>query len=272
MNDKSTAWESYLLKPGNRVRLNDSDPAATELCAKKKQARAKLKRYRREINAHLAVLAAEAERSLLVVLQGVDASGKDGAVRRVFTGVNPQHCRVVSFKEPSREELDHDYLWRVYRSAPVRGELCVFNRSQYEDVLVPRARGMLSPLQARSRLRQIADLERTWAENGTVIRKLFLHISREEQGRRFESRLDRPDKHWKVKDSDFADRKLWPKFQNIYQQILRRTSFEHAPWYMVPADHKWYRDLVVAGVVLEALRDMAPHLPMPQLDQARFHL
>jgi PPK2 family polyphosphate:nucleotide phosphotransferase len=217
-------------------------------------------------------LAAEGKRSLLVILQGVDASGKDGAVRRVFTGVNPQHCKVVSFKEPDREELAHDYLWRIYRSMPAKGELGVFNRSQYEDVLVLQARGELSTKRAQTRLRQIADMERTWAENGTVIRKFFPHISRKQQGSRFAARLDNPEKRWKVEESDFADCKLWLKFMKAYEESLSRTSTTHAPWYIVPADHKWYRNLVVAGVVLSALRAMRPRVPEPKLHRLTLKL
>jgi PPK2 family polyphosphate:nucleotide phosphotransferase len=265
-------WHSYLVNPGGRVRLAHISAHSTEFCDDKKAGRRQLKQYRKQIDELLNALAAEGKRSLLVILQGVDASGKDGAVRKVFTGVNPQHCRVVSFKEPDREEEAHDYLWRIHRAMPARGELAIFNRSQYEDVLVPQARGELSTRDAHARMRQIADLERTWAENGTVIRKLFLHISRTEQTRRFKARLENPAKHWKVQESDFKDRKLWPKFQRVYEEILARTSAPHAPWYIVPADHKWYRDLEVGGVVLSALRSMRPRVPVPTLDRRTFKL
>lgn len=254
------------------MRLAAVSAATTDLSPDKKEAREQLKAYRKEIDRLVRILAAEEKRSVLVILQGMDASGKDGAARRVFTGVNPQYCRVVSFKEPSREEELRDPLWRVYRSAPVKGELCVFNRSQYEDVLVPRARGSLSAKNAGIRLRQIADMERIWSENGVVIRKIFLHISREEQTRRFQSRLDRPEKHWKVKESDFEDRRLWESFQTVYEELLYRTTTKQVLWYIIPADHKWYRDVAIAGVLLAALREMRPRLPKPALDRTRFPL
>jgi len=263
-------WESYKLTAGEKVRLANIATNATTYCDDKQAARVQVKQYRKEIDDLAGALAAENERTLLLILQGVDSSGKDGAVRRVFTGVNPQHCKVVSFKEPDREELGHDFLWRFYRAIPAKGEMGVFNRSHYEDVLVPQARGQLSRTAAHMRLDQIADMERTWSENGTVVRKLFLHISREEQTQRFKERLDNPEKHWKVERSDFSDRKLWPKFQAAYEEILHRTSSSHAPWYIIPADHKWYRDLVVAGIILATLRAMKPKWPMPKLDPEIF--
>jgi len=266
------SWESYRVEPGKRIRLKQIPAGATDFCGDKATARATVKKYRKQIDELVSVLAMEERRSLLVVLQGVDASGKDGAVRRIFTGVNPQHCRVISFKEPNREERAHDYLWRIYRSAPAKGELRVFNRSQYEDVLVPRAHGKMSAKEMHIRLRQIAEMERSWTESGIAIRKFFLHISRKEQGSRFQKRLNDPEKHWKVQESDFADRKLWPKFQQAYEAVLSRTSTDYAPWYAVPADHKWYRDVVIAGAVLGTLRAMRPRRPMPRLDSKLYQL
>lgn len=263
-------WEHYRVQSGARVRLEEIPADATRFAKDKHSARLRLKRYRAEIDSLLATLAAENQRSLLVILQGMDASGKDGAVKKVFTGVNPQHCQVVSFKEPDREEREHDYLWRVVRALPPRGKLGIFNRSQYEDVVTLEARGEIPRPEATTRLRQIADMERAWAENGIVLRKIFLHISRAEQTRRFASRVENPKKHWKVEASDFSDRQLWPRFQSIYEHLLSRTSTPDAPWYILPGDHKWYRDVAVAGIVLGALRQMRPRLPMPELDPAAF--
>lgn len=272
MNIALHHWKQFLIKPGQTVRLAQFETDSTDFCDAKADAREQLKHYRKQIDAQLAVLAAEGKRSLLIILQGVDAAGKDGAVRKVFTGVNPQHCTVVSFKEPNREELAHDYLWRVYRALPAKGELGIFNRSQYEDVLVPQARSELSRKDAHARLRQIADIEQIWDENGITVRKLFLHISRKEQTSRFESRLKDPQKHWKVQKSDFDDRKRRTQFISVYEESLSRTSTRVAPWYIIPSDHKWYRDLVVAGIVLAALRMMDPHVPMPKLNGARLKL
>jgi PPK2 family polyphosphate:nucleotide phosphotransferase len=254
------------------VRLAQIPADATDFCADKKAARAELKQYRKQIDDLAAALAAENKRSLLVILQGMDAAGKDGAVKKVFTGVNPQHCRVTAFKPPDREELEHDYLWRIYRAMPAKGELGVFNRSQYEDVVADQARGDIPRREGRMRLLQIADLERVWTENGIVIRKFFLHISRGEQTSRFQARLDNPKKHWKLDPSDFEDRTRWAHFQRVYEEALSRTSPAHAPWYIVPADHKWYRDLAVAGVVLAALTAMKPHVPMPKLNLSKLKL
>lgn len=265
-------WQELLVKPGSSLLLGDLTTESDRHVGSKKKARDVLKHYRKEIEELLRVLAAEQQRSLLLILQGMDASGKDSTVRRVFTGVNPQNCRVVSFKEPTREDAEHNYLWRVTNAAPRRGELRIFNRSQYEDALPPHTPELRSSEQVQIRLRQIADLERFWAENGITIRKCFLHISRKEQTERFRSRMERADKQWKVKKSDFADRKLWPQYQAAYETALAATSTEQAPWYVIPADRKWYRDLAVAGIVLSALRAMDPKIPGPSVDIARRHL
>lgn len=266
------AWERYRVHPGATLRLARMQADATDLCAGKKDARKQLKHYRTQIDELTAVLAAGNQRALLIVLQGMDASGKDGAVKKVFTGVNPQHCHVVSFKAPDREEREHDFLWRIYRALPVDGQVGIFNRSHYEDVVACAGRGEIPHKQAAMRLRQIADVERAWVENGIAIRKIFLHISRGEQTRRFQKRLDNPDKHWKVDASDFADRKHWPRFQRAYEEALRKTSTREAPWYVIPADHKWYRDVAVAGIVLGALRAMKPQLPRPRIERTQFEL
>jgi PPK2 family polyphosphate:nucleotide phosphotransferase len=265
-------WETYRVPPGETIHLARFPADSTEFSADKESAREELKSHRKQINDLAEALAAENKRSMLVILQGMDASGKDGAVKKVFTGVNPQSCKVTAFKAPDREELDHDYLWRVYRSLPANGELGVFNRSQYEDVIARQARGDIPRSEGLMRLRQIADVERAWAENGMVIRKFFLHISRSEQTDRFRKRLDKPEKHWKVERSDFEDRKRWPRFVRAYEEVLSRTSTDEAPWYIIPADHKWYRDLAIAGVVLAALKAMKPHVPMPRLDMSKFKL
>lgn len=257
---------------GTPLHLNRIPTGATRFCEHKKQARAELKRHRQKIDRLAATLAAENRRALLLVLQGMDASGKDGAVKKVFTGVNPQHCHVVSFKPPDREEREHDFLWRIVRALPARGQIGIFNRSQYEDVVTLEARGEIPRAEATMRLRQIADAERAWAENGIVIRKVFLHIGRAEQTRRFKARLQNPEKHWKVEASDFSDRRLWPRFHSIYDHLLSRTSTPDAPWYILPADRKWYRDLAVAGIVLAALQAMKPRIPTPRLDSRAFRL
>lgn len=265
-------WETYLVKPNRLVRLDHLATDSTDFCPDKRAARKVLKACRQQIDELLRRLAAEQQRALLIILQGVDASGKDGAIRKIFTGINPQHCKVTSFKEPDREERLHDYFWRIYRALPARGELGVFNRSHYEDAIVLQARGDLAKKDALVRLRQIAEIERAWTENGIVLVKFFLHISRKEQRARFKSRLENPDKHWKLQMSDFKDRKLWPKFISAYQEALSHTSAPHAPWYIIPADHKWYRDIAIAEIVLSTLSAMRPRIPRPSLDLDRFNL
>lgn len=262
----------YIVRPNTAIRLDQTSTADTTFCSDKQKAKKLLKQYVRQIDGLLDTFAIEEKRSLLVILQGMDASGKDGAIRNVFTGVNPLHCRATSFKEPDAVEKSHDYLWRIYAVLPAKGQLAIFNRSQYEDVVVAAAREKHSPQLIRMRLREIADVERIWAENGTVIRKFFLHVSPEEQKRRLQARLDNPDKHWKLDESDFSDRRLWTRFQQIYQETLSRTSTDYAPWYIIPADHKWYRDIVIAGAVFSTLRGLRPRLPHPAVDRSRFQL
>jgi PPK2 family polyphosphate:nucleotide phosphotransferase len=255
------ATNRYEAVPGKRIRLAAIETAATGGYAGKADARAELRRLRKQIDAFVRRLGAEKRRAVLVVLQGVDASGKDGAVRRVFSGVNPQLCRVTAFEEPNAEELKHDYLWRVHRAMPEKGVVGVFNRSHYEEILVPRARGQLSTKNTRIRMRQISDAERMWTENDITLLKFFLHISRKEQTKRFQARLDDPEKRWKVKQSDLKDRKLWRSFQHAYEDAISYTTRSYAPWYIVPADHKWYRDVVIAQVLLDALRRIDPKYP-----------
>lgn len=260
------------MKPGACVRLGSIAADATNFCDHKNAGREELKKMRKQISDLAQALAIEHKRSLLIILQGMDASGKDGAVKKVFTGINPQHCKVVSFKEPDREEREHDYLWRVVRAMPSHGQIGVFNRSQYEDVVALHGRGEISRKEMHMRLRQIAEMEQTWVENGTTIRKLFLHISRGEQTERFQKRIDTPEKHWKLQESDFEDRKHWPRFQRTYEEVFARTATDEAPWYIIPADHKWYRDVAVAGIVLAALKEVNPRIPTPKLDMTKFKL
>lgn len=259
-NNSDTA-QTYKAIPGRQVRLATLATNATGQYAGKLEGRAELKRLKKQIEGMVRKLGAESSRAVLVVLQGVDAAGKDGTVRRVFTGVNPELCRVTAFAEPDAEERKHDYLWRVHRAMPEKGMLGVFNRSHYEDAVVLRARGKMSARETRMRLRQIADAERSWSENGITLVKFFLHISRKEQGKRFQARRDNPEKRWKVKESDFEDRKRWSRFQCAYEEAIFHTARECAPWYIVPADHKWYRDVIIAEVLVDILQRMDPKFP-----------
>jgi PPK2 family polyphosphate:nucleotide phosphotransferase len=204
---------------------------------------------------------AEARQSLLVVLQGVDASGKDGTIKHVFRGVNPQGVRVASFKEPTSLELAHDFLWRVHRLVPAAGEIGIFNRSHYEDVLVARVHELVPEAVWRARYDDIVAFERILGHGGTTIVKLMLHISFEEQGARLGDRLERPDKQWKLQSSDFAERPRWDAYMAAYEEALARTGTADAPWFVVPADHKWCRNWVVGEILLHTLSTMDPAYP-----------
>ena len=206
-------------------------------------------------------LYANGSRALLVVLQGMDTSGKDGTIRHVMSGVNPQGCKVVSFKTPTPEELRHDFLWRVHQHVPAKGEIGIFNRSHYEDVLVTRVHGEISDALARQRFTLINRFEQLLIDNGTAIIKFFLHISKQEQKQRLEERIEDPDKRWKFNEGDLDERKLWSAYRKAFEQMLPATSTRHAPWYIVPANHKWYRNLVVAELVVEALERMKLKMP-----------
>lgn len=227
----------------------------------KGEGKKEVKRQRKRIVAQQRKLWAESAQSLLIVLQATDTGGKDSTIRRVFKGVNPQGVRVTSFGRPTEAELAHDFLWRVHRATPAAGQIAIFNRSHYEDVLVARVRALVPEETWRRRFAHITAFEALLSDNGTKVLKFFLHISREEQKERLDKRLRRPDKHWKWEDGDLEDRARWDDYQAAYAEALARTSTDHAPWHVVPADRKWYRDLVVARTVADALEDMAPRWP-----------
>jgi len=215
-------------------------------------------------------LYAEEERALLVVLQGIDAAGKDSSVSHVFRGTNPQGVRVFSFKQPSNEELAHDFLWRYHLHTPAYGMIHVFNRSHYEDVLVVRVKGLVEEERWRSRYDSINDFERMLSREGTTILKCFLHISKDAQLERFQERLEREDKHYKFSANDVRERRNWDAYQEAYEDALNATDTEWAPWHIVPADHKWFRNLTVARLVAETLERMDPKWPPPEEDLEKF--
>jgi PPK2 family polyphosphate:nucleotide phosphotransferase len=204
---------------------------------------------------------AEATRAVLVVLQGIDAAGKDGTINKVMEAFNPQGCPVTSFKVPSTEELAHDYLWRVHQHVPKKGEIGIFNRSHYEDVLVVRVHAIVPKRVWSGRYGQINDFERMLTETGTTVVKFFLQIDRDEQRQRFQARYDDPTKRWKFSMDDLAERKLWDDYQRAFDKALTKTSTAWAPWYVIPANHKWFRDLAVSSILAEALADLKPAYP-----------
>ena len=220
-----------------------------------------------QLNAQLVelqnVLYAEHKHKVLVVLQAMDTGGKDGCIRKVFSGINPQGVHIASFKVPTALELDHDYLWRVHQRVPGKGEMVVFNRSHYEDVLITRVHGWIDDRTAKRRFRQINDFEAMLVEEGTVVLKFFLHISKDEQRQRLQDRLDDESRTWKFNLGDLAEREKWNDYQSAYQDALNATSSQHAPWYIVPADRKWVRDVYVASVLVNALNQLGMQYPDP---------
>jgi PPK2 family polyphosphate:nucleotide phosphotransferase len=208
-------------------------------------------------------LMAEARRSLLVVIQGRDASGKDGLVRHVMSGLNPAGVRVTSFKVPAGNEIEHDYLWRCHACVPARGEVGVWNRSHYEDILVPRVKNLVEEPVWRKRYRHIREFERMLDDEGTRVAKFYLHVSHEVQRQRLQKRVNNPESGWKHNPSDLSDRAIWPLYQEAYEDLLEETSRSHAPWFIIPADVKWARDVIFARILLEILEEMDPQLPEP---------
>jgi PPK2 family polyphosphate:nucleotide phosphotransferase len=267
--------KAFVVKAGSKLKLAKIDPAnAGEFTSHKKAAE--------EIQAQVArmdrlqyLLYADGGQSLLIVLQGLDAAGKDGTIRHLFSGMNPQGTSVASFKEPSHVELAHDFLWRVHSQAPAKGELMIFNRSHYEDVLVVRVHKLVPRQVWSKRYKLINEFERLLTANGTRILKFFLHISPQEQLARFKQRLDDPSRQWKISESDYSERALWPKYMDAYEEALERTSTEQAPWFVIPANHKWFRDLAISTIVADTMEEMKLTLPQPRVDlkdiRRRFH-
>ncbi len=248
---------------GSRPRLDDLAAGARIDAAGKQHGLDRLELLVQRLGALHLRLFAESTRSVLLILQGMDASGKDGTVRTVFTGVNPQGCRVESFKAPSTAELAHDYLWRIHNLCPARGEIVIFNRSHFEDVVAVRVRKLVEKSVWKRRYEHIRSFEQMLTDEGTTVIKVFLHVSRDEQRRRLQERLDNPEKRWKFRAGDLDDRALWDDFIRAYEDALQETSTDSAPWYVVPADHNWSRNLAVAEILVAALEQLDPRLPEP---------
>ena len=256
--------QTHRVDPGSTVRLSALPTRADSLHGDREAAEKEFRELRDELADLQHALYAEGKRKVLVVLQAMDAGGKDSTIRRVFKGVNPQGVRVTSFKVPSREELAHDFLWRIHKAAPRTGNIGVFNRSHYEDVLVVRVDDIVPEEVWRPRYELIKQFERLLADNGTTVLKFFLHISLEEQKERFQDRLDKPHKRWKFARGDLDKRRQWPDYMAAYEDALSLCSTEHAPWWVIPADQKWYRNLAIARVLVGTLREMNPRFPDPE--------
>jgi PPK2 family polyphosphate:nucleotide phosphotransferase len=252
----------YRIEPGSTVDLSDWPTGDTEqFGGGKQEGKAELQRQNEQLAELQDRLYSEHRRKLLVVLQGMDTSGKDGTIKHVFRSINPSGVEVAVFKQPSETELAHDYLWRVHPRVPGAGHITIFNRSHYEDVLIVRVHGLVAEDVWQRRYRHIREFERLLADEGTTIRKFFLHISKDEQRKRLQARLDDPSKNWKFERGDIDERKRWDDYQQAYADALTETSTEWAPWYVVPADHKWYRNLVVSRVLIETVEALDPQYP-----------
>jgi PPK2 family polyphosphate:nucleotide phosphotransferase len=250
-----------VVDPGSAADLERRDPRDTLGLPEKDEAKEQLATLLEELSSLQERLYAEGTRSILLILQGIDASGKDGTIRHVFTGVNPQGCRVTSFKAPTPVELAHDFLWRIHAECPARGTIGIFNRSQYEDVVTVRVLGLAPEEVWRRRPERIVEFERLLVEEGTTVLKCFLHVSAEEQRERFAERLDNPAKHWKYNPDDEETNRRYGEFIAAYEETLTATSTEWAPWYVIPADRNWVRNLGVATVLVKALRRLDPRFP-----------
>ena len=257
--------DTYRVKPGDKIKLNKWDPDGGEVAeVGKKAGNKEMLKLNDRLEALQELLYAESKQKVLIVLQAMDTGGKDGAIRHVFDGVNPQGVRVASFKVPTPEERAHDYLWRVHKQTPGSGEMVIFNRSHYEDVLVVRVHELVPKAVWSRRYEQINNFERMLAEEGTTILKFYLHISPDEQKERLQARLDEPHKNWKFSTGDLAERKRWDEYMQAYEDMLSKTSTKWAPWYIIPANRKWLRNLLMSQIIVDTLEGLDMKYPEPE--------
>jgi PPK2 family polyphosphate:nucleotide phosphotransferase len=259
--------EQYRIPPKSKVELKDFNPRY-EGDIEKKQGKATLKELNKALRDLQEVMYSEHKQKLMVVLQGIDTSGKDGTIEDVFGDVNPQGTKVANFKVPTQKELDHDYLWRVHPHTPGKGEIVIFNRSHYEDVLVVRVHSLVPKSVWEKRYAHINAFEKLLADEGATILKFFLNVSKKEQAERFLSRLDRPHKRWKFNPGDLEERKHWDAYEAAFEDMLGKTSTTYAPWYVIPSDRKWYRNMVIAKIIVDKLQslNMQPPAEIPDID------
>jgi PPK2 family polyphosphate:nucleotide phosphotransferase len=253
--------KDYTVTDGHGFRLADHDPRADSGVSGKKAGRAEVAELTDRLDDLQEKLWADGRHKVLVVLQGMDTAGKGGAIRKAFEGLDPAGVDVASFKAPTQQELAHDFLWRVHRHAPRNGEMVIFDRSHYEDVLIVRVHDLVAKHRWKARYEHIRTFEQMLADEGTTIRKFFLHISFEEQAERLQARVDNPDKHWKFNTGDLAERTRWDDYQKAYEEAIRRTATPDAPWIVVPADRKWHRDLVICRTMVETLEGLDLRYP-----------
>jgi PPK2 family polyphosphate:nucleotide phosphotransferase len=260
--------KKFRISPGSRVQLKDFDPDFANKHEDKKSALLNATKLQQRMGALQFQLYAEQKRSLLICLQAPDAGGKDGVVRHVIGSMNPQGCRVVGFKQPTPEEMAHDFLWRIERQTPQCGEIVIFNRSQYEDVLIVRVHDLVPKTVWTKRYGQINDFEQRLVAGGTHILKFFLHISKEEQLRRFKHRLDDPERQWKISEADYTEREYWADYQQAYEDAIGKCTTGEAPWFVIPSDHKWFRNLAISQIIVETMENLGIEVPKPSVDLA----
>ncbi len=270
MHRKHPPWT---VRPRRRVRLTDIDTASTRpFRLTKRRAELELEHSREELDQLQERLFADGRHAVLVILQGMDTAGKDAVIRHVFSGVNPQGVRAVAFKAPTPVEMGHDFLWRIHPHTPGKGEMAIFNRSHYEDVLVARVHHLVPAAEWAARYRAINGFERMLTSEGTTVLKFFLHISRKEQARRLRARLTDPSKQWKLSPADLTDRRLWAEYVRAYEEVIERTTSRRAPWFIVPSDHAWFRNWAVSRVLLETLRGLRLRYPKPSMDLSKYRI
>ena len=261
----SGALERYLIKPGSKVDFANYDSGDKALFqGERGEFELQFDHLQDQLQQLQKMLYAQNRHRILVVMQAMDTGGKDGCIKHVFSRIDPQGIHVRSFKKPTEEELAHDFLWRIHSKVPSTGQMVIFNRSHYEDIIAVRVKKIYPDEVWKRRQRHVVEFERMLAEEGTTIVKVFLHISKEEQKRRLEARLQNPAKHWKFNPDDLADRARWSEFMTAYEDVISKTSTEHAPWYVVPADRKWYRNLCVARIMLDTLKRL--NMKFPAID------
>jgi PPK2 family polyphosphate:nucleotide phosphotransferase len=253
--------ERFIVEPGRKVRLEKIDPSYTGKHESHDKAMPQIRKHLERMGKLQYLLYADGDQSLLVVLQALDAAGKDGVVRHLFSGINPQGTLVFGFKQPSKVESEHDFLWRIHACAPAKGQIVIFNRSHYEDVLVVRVHDLVPRSVWSKRYDLINDFEKLLVQNRTRVLKFYLHISPEEQLARFAQRLDDPSRHWKISESDYSERELWPKYVSAYEDAMEQTSTKRAPWFVIPANHKWFRDLAISQIIADTMDEMGLKLP-----------
>lgn len=259
----------FRVAPGSKVKLKDIDPAFKDRHENHQQAAGEIEQYQARLRELQDLLYAQRQHSLLICLQAMDTGGKDGTINHVLGAMNPLGCRVASFRQPSAEELAHDFLWRAHRPAPAKGEVVIYNRSHYEDVLVVRVHKLVPKRVWSRRYDLINDFERELAAHGTHVLKFFLHISKKEQLERFKARLNEPASQWKISEADYKEREYWGDYRDAYEDALSNCSTPEAPWFVIPADHKWFRNLAVARIVVEHLESLNMSYPKPSVDLKR---